>query len=560
MRGRWRPSPTQLSYALLVVAAGYLLFKNLGDPALWDDEAQVGIIAKNFLKTGHLSGWDGRNLYGFRNGTVLSPADLTIKQPPLMFLVTALSFHVLGVSEWAARMPFAALGFLIIPMLWSTLANWKVGNAVERTLAVAAVALSPTFLLNMRQCRYYALSCFFAVLAVWAWQRSRPWVALAALVLHVYANYLLGTAFAVTFVLSLIGFDQPLQRPPLRRILALGGAFLIATVPYLVATRAWERPDFPVAPLSVFDRKFQLVRWALWDLSRMNVFPVLLVAAVALGWRRLPADVRSLTARLAFLGLVNTLCVALLSPQDPTTADGFEVRYLIAGVPWLVLALALPLAHLCVTLPSPRKVVPAAVLAVWVSSNALTQIPTGLGRRLGIRHFPVSLRLLLPAYVREIHTHYLTSNEAAVRFLSQHVRPGDRVLALPAYFSDPLMFYLGEQVLVCCQITAASPIFPSLRQASFPPYVFMPEHPVDLPEWVVFFGWHRVDRDLIEAFNVMGADGQPRLHYEPYATLPVYYYQTQRPEFGDHAFGPRSSFDINSEGVYVYRQVGALVP
>jgi hypothetical protein len=89
-------------FIAILLCSGYLIFKNLGDAALWSDEAETAIIARNFLKTGQFTGWDGRNLLAIPNVTDLHK-NLIDYNTPMQFILTALSFSVLGGSTIAAR-------------------------------------------------------------------------------------------------------------------------------------------------------------------------------------------------------------------------------------------------------------------------------------------------------------------------------------------------------------------------------------------------------------------------------------------------------------------------
>src|SRR5208283_5559404 len=97
--------PVRYVLVLFFLIIIYLSFHRLGNLYYWDDEAQVGIIAKNFLSSGKLTGWDGRNLYAFSDGGALD-ANLRTRNPPLDILVCALSFKLLGVSNESGRLLF----------------------------------------------------------------------------------------------------------------------------------------------------------------------------------------------------------------------------------------------------------------------------------------------------------------------------------------------------------------------------------------------------------------------------------------------------------------------
>lgn len=81
----------------VLITDGYLSLTGLDNAYFWDDEAFVGIMAKNFLNTGALTAWDGRNVAAYVDGYELT-SDLISINPPLDNLVTAASFWILGVS------------------------------------------------------------------------------------------------------------------------------------------------------------------------------------------------------------------------------------------------------------------------------------------------------------------------------------------------------------------------------------------------------------------------------------------------------------------------------
>jgi hypothetical protein len=105
-----RASSTQKLFLFAVLAASAVLgLLRLDNTYFWDDEALVGIVSKNLLATGRLTGWDGRNLLAYRDGTALD-ANLRPINAPLDFYVAAGSFWLLGPTTWAGRFPFVLAG------------------------------------------------------------------------------------------------------------------------------------------------------------------------------------------------------------------------------------------------------------------------------------------------------------------------------------------------------------------------------------------------------------------------------------------------------------------
>ena len=153
-----------ITICILMVVVTYLGFKGLGSARLWDDESQVTIMAKNLNQTGELTGWDGRNLYAYRNGGALD-AHLRPVNPPLDIWLDALSFKVLGMSAWSARIPFVILGLAALLFLFSILEQEFKDEYWLKLFIFIAFAFSCTYLLNIRQARYYACSLLFSVAA-----------------------------------------------------------------------------------------------------------------------------------------------------------------------------------------------------------------------------------------------------------------------------------------------------------------------------------------------------------------------------------------------------------
>ena len=78
---------------------GYLAFSGLDYNYFWDDEADTALFARNLLRFGKLTAWDGHNLIAHRNGSELNDKLITT-WPPFQYLVTAVSFFIFGESTY----------------------------------------------------------------------------------------------------------------------------------------------------------------------------------------------------------------------------------------------------------------------------------------------------------------------------------------------------------------------------------------------------------------------------------------------------------------------------
>ncbi|PYN71499.1 MAG: hypothetical protein DMD96_35820, partial [Candidatus Rokuibacteriota bacterium] len=98
-----------LQFSLLVVLSALLLFVKLGMPFLDPDEGLYGAIAHEMLSRGD---WVIPHINGLPY----------LEKPPLYFWLTALTFQLFGLSEWATRLwsALAALGTVLL--------TWRIGR------------------------------------------------------------------------------------------------------------------------------------------------------------------------------------------------------------------------------------------------------------------------------------------------------------------------------------------------------------------------------------------------------------------------------------------------
>ncbi len=543
---------TRTSLAVVIIlCSAYLSLMRLGNATFWDDEAHVGIIARNFLTTGTLSGWDGRNLLAYKNGALLDASLRTIN-PPLQHLLTAASFWVFGPSTWSGRFPFVLAGLISLALLAHRLRQDAGPDSGLWLYGLSVFAFSVVFLLNIRQCRYYALTLLFSLLTYHTYRhslttgRARDFLLLAlSAALLFYSNYLLGAAFLLALALVHLVFRGRACTAPQWRGLALAVTlFAAVTVPYAVSFRIWARPDLPaVDPLSL--HRLTLLWWNLRDLNLLGGVPVAFAAGlVYLAVRgEMPGAVMRMTYEWLLLALGFVWFLALLSPQSPQVTTMAELRYLLPATPFLA-----AVAGTCLWALHQRS--KAVALVVWVltlSTNLLALAP-----------LTQPFRWLLPAYIAEVHADYPTASRAVVDYLEAHAAPDDLVFAYPTYENYPLLFYLGDHIRLCCQLDRRTWMSPdTLARLQAPLHI---DH--HFPDWVVAYGTQPGLGPHLGYFSrphqENGVDAQYRY---PLATvLNVYWDATQRPELPWHHFGPRTDFDLNSEAVYIFRRRRSPAP
>lgn len=183
--------PEKIFLVVLIAAAAFLVFSNLGNQYLWDDEAQTALVAKSIFTHGVPMGRDVVNTYSQEMGIEYGPDFIYKWQPWLSFYVTALFFKVFGVNEFGARFGFALFGFMTVLLVYF----WGREISGSRAGMSASVLLlfSIPFLLLARQCRYYSLTMFFTTLVIYEFmmilnnKRRNPALIITALVLLFYS-------------------------------------------------------------------------------------------------------------------------------------------------------------------------------------------------------------------------------------------------------------------------------------------------------------------------------------------------------------------------------------
>ncbi len=171
-----RQSAVRLS--LIAIAALILYLPGLGRPALWEpDEGRYGEIAREM----------------YLSGDYVTPRDNFVRyfeKPPLVYWAEASAMSVLGINEFAVRLPAAvfSVGQVVVT---AALAEVVFGEAVA-VLAAIALALSPLFFGFARFATLDPALAFFMTAALGAFYlaartrdfggQGRPWfVACAAM-------------------------------------------------------------------------------------------------------------------------------------------------------------------------------------------------------------------------------------------------------------------------------------------------------------------------------------------------------------------------------------------
>lgn len=535
----------------------YLGFKGLGNAYFWDDESLVGITATNLLETGKMAAWDGVNLYSYRNGGMVTD-DLRMNTPPLDVWVCALSFKIMGPSVLSGRLPFVLAGLLALMFFFLILEKEFPQQDSLKVYMLVSFAFSTLFLLNIRQCRYNSfammssLGCFYFYLRTLDAKKIWPFAGMALMgVLLFYANSMFCAAFLVSLgMMHLIFHRREYSVFQWKAIsLAIAG-FLALTVPYALYYKIWIRHDFDfIYADSSLIRKCKLIFWYLRDMNLINALPwmFLVLLGILKGREKTALPHGNKMIQWGFIGTINILMIALISPQ-PTNNPGYgDVRYLMVSYAFMIGISGYILWLLYRKYPLAGHL----LLVIYIFSNIFTLIP--FSKQLKLIPYNLNFQWLLPAYLVEIHSEYPTGTPPVAEFLLQNVKPGEMVMSWPEHTVYPLRFITGKRIFYGCGLNQYTHLEPAKIRALDSRLLLEDNY----PDWFVSYGLRNDTPSLLEMFQRTHWEGDKEIQYRYRMVKYIDYYwdQTQRPEIYWHHFGPKRDFAPVLEGIYIFQKV-----
>ena len=396
---------------IFCVLAGVILFTNLGNMYLWQDEATTAVLTKNTLKFGVPRAFDGTNLV-----TNIYSDPCKYKgwkySPWFQFYLVALSFYLFGLTTFAARLPFVIFGMASIALCY-LLSQRLFENRLVSRFSAAFMLFSAPFFLYMRQCRWYALSIFFTLWLLISYLdliKKKRYSALGFILSSVFlfhSNY--GILFPVfgAIVFHYIIFHR--KDISMKNILRYLSVIAVCTLPmflYLASTefsgqltllRVKGHLEFYVRTLNkyIFPLAFLFLSLGAFSFFRKKVFPIL--------GRPLSRS------RIWFLALVFIFSIGFMVLVN----EERQLRYIIH---------LLPLSCILMSL----------LIAGWLKLNAIAA---------GIVFFivcftnsfhtgsPFLKKLWIPLVdiTYELTHDYDGPTEGIVRFLNKNADPGDTV-------------------------------------------------------------------------------------------------------------------------------------
>ncbi|MEI6561282.1 MAG: glycosyltransferase family 39 protein [Verrucomicrobiota bacterium] len=531
-------------FAVTVGISSLLLFTQLGHYALWDDEASSSLIGEGILATGDTSAILGHNIFAYDNGRVLNNLYDRF-DPPLPSYIIAASFRLLGVSAFAARLPFALCGLATVAFIGYWL--WKKQATLLRaTLLAIGLTGNIAFFLYCRQARYYGAVILCSVLLGYfycEWKGSRRHIALAALAsIGLFGcNYLAYLAVYGVLAVDWLLWNRGALKYRFHDIVWL---FTLQAVVCLPMALIWNPLATDRADCIWSNNLLQRLTLLWWHLRDLNQFeflvgPLALAALVFYAWSR---DTWWLRGAIAVL--VYCIVIAIITPQYVGCTSSADVRYLLPLIPLGLFVGVLSLEKLMT--PIPWMAIPLAVVAFhtnvlhlgpWLNEDvklhSLVQTSDG------------GLHSSTASFVRELIHPPGDPYSITATWIRENVAEGQSIWTLPVQTAYPLMFH-APQAVYAWQLQ-----MPPKGQFTQMPLIHF--QGLMQPDYIIVFGpTVRQIRNLIQQWN-----DQHIAFYRQEAVLDFFWKDLYRPELLARTFEAIDTFNPNTEAIYIFKRIRA---
>jgi hypothetical protein len=405
--------------ALLVISA-IPLFGNLSSSILWQDEAQTALISQTILDRGMPYGHDGVNHLSQELGAEYGDEYIWKWHTWLPFYFVAASFKLFGAGTFSARLPFVIFGIATIVLAYFFARRlWK--DRHNAVMAAALLTFSVPFLLLSRQCRYYSMAAFFALLGLYAYvgmtENKRR-----SVLLFVVASFLLFH----THYIYCVG------------LLGTAGLHVL-----LMKRKHWKKVILSCAGITLI-----CLPWILWlSTSKYSQQYGGSLLSFSNAWKQTTtygSDILKYVFPVALLAIPLVVLVVRKVQKEPLLTRDPEFWKALT-IP--VLFVVLTVGSLSLTAPAPFFRYLAPVLPIVLILGGLL-----LGMLCRI-HVAVGAMVLLACLVlqplgdffHELTNDYTGPLEAAVDYLNEHAEKDD-VVAI-TYGDMPVKFYTGLRVV-----------------------------------------------------------------------------------------------------------------
>lgn len=422
-----REQMKNISLLFLILLSIPLLFLNLGERTLWNDEAEQARVSLNVVRYGYPTAYDGKqyirdytesDIYNYRGEKAV-----WIWSPWLPFYPIAASYLVFGVSTWSARFPMALVALLLIPLFYFTTKRWF--NDKIAFWSTFLLIINVPFLLYARQARYYSVAMFMAVAMLWAYHRlikKEPY----AWTTFVICSILTFHTFYITFFGMLSGITIHLLFFYRRRLFSANAllsyiAIALGTLPFFLYAQLGTKSGI----LSILSVLFKMIHGASYFF--IYVIPIILIISIPF----LLIFTRQKKEHYVF-SLFALIFVASLFFNSLTIWELAQFRYIIFLIPICMMLLG----YIIVSIAKNHAAIAGIVVLLLIFTTYLHVLPlyplrlvdNVLSVSPATQDFindTIRPRFLLPAFLYEITHTYESAQDQMIKALRTYGTPQD---------------------------------------------------------------------------------------------------------------------------------------
>ncbi|MBP7652510.1 glycosyltransferase family 39 protein, partial [Candidatus Dependentiae bacterium] len=458
-----------------------LLLWGLDNNYFWEDEADTAIYAKNILKSGLPSGWNGKNLYAYRDGLHLNSEMVNKSSPWLQFYVTALAFKIFGKTVFAGRFLFVLTGIVSIYFFYKFILSYSDKKLVA-VISSLYLIFSPSFLLFTRQCRYYSLVIISCILMFYSYTfisiKNKKSLLLFTLscILFFYSNYFIFFAFFTGLFFSHIILE--FEKEKFKGIIFGGIVSIISGLPYLLYGKPWNSVSIPFFSMERLENAFYLFVWYLRDYNTFSFFQAIFIILLPFVFiektekNLLKFILNKKILLIIIFILFSTVFLSWLSPQPYKETLFADIRYAVGLFPFFCFLIG----YITSRIFEINRIFAIIILIISISTNYFTLIPS---------YRSENVRFFLFDYIYEITHKYITPTESVIDFIEKNIKKSETILIRPEYCVAPIFFYFDENLLFCGSLSEDNQHILISQKNKIPEYIYSRKI---APDWIISFG------------------------------------------------------------------------
>lgn len=526
------------SIILIILISGYLSIQGLDNNYFWDDEAATAIFARNLIRFGELTGWDGRNLFSFRGGLILDQNFINKFDSPLQFVVTALSFEIIGESTFSARIIFVLFGIFSLVLFYLIVSLEFKNQGDLKLFAILLFAFSPSFLLFIRQCHYYSLVLFFSLFTYYQYKKylsTKNILYLGLTVIGFIGLFLSHYLISLAFGIAIIGLHLKyyLKQRPIYPYLIAGSVIISLIAIYINVYQVIIPESHREFNIEWLTNKGILLVGYFRDINAYTWFPwVMFICFLWLAFGKIINPVLKRKLReFGIFSLIYIIMVVLLYPVPVRTYGLVDIRYILPLLPFFCILSGVILSYL----KNKSYLVAIIVIGLLLFTNIFS---------LNF-WFPRKMRFDLLNYLYEIHNKYATTYESTTNFIQDNCNKDDKVVVIPPNMSIPLQFYAGDKIILAGRLDYDSK-FPISKIRNLNSAFFVEEA---IPDWIISFRMRPITSTILKYYFSKG------MTFDLDEVLNVYYLgELARPEIFLHGYRPVTKFNPELDGILIYKR------